>query len=111
MASLEKPRIDTRYQSLNHESRARFIVLHYTDLNFSDSLEVLTRGRVSSHYLVDVKPPTIYRLVDESRLAWHAGRSSWLGQTERNARRTGIDAVLFTPTTRTNDHLVSIIAF
>ena len=93
VATFEKPRIDTRYQSLNHESRARFIVLHYTDLNFSDSLEVLTRGRVSSHYLIDVKPPTIYRLVDESRLAWHAGRSSWLGQTELNASSIGIEIV------------------
>lgn len=93
VATLEKPRIDTRYQSLNHESRARFIVLHYTDLNFADSLEVLTRGRVSSHYLVDVQPPTIYRLVDESRLAWHAGRSSWLGQTELNASSIGIEIV------------------
>jgi len=93
VTSPEKPRIDTRYQSPNHESRARFIVLHYTDLDFAESLRVLTQDRVSSHYLVDVDPPTIYRLVDESRLAWHAGRSSWLGQTELNASSIGIEIV------------------
>lgn len=68
-------------------------MLHYTDLDFADSLRVLTRGRVSSHYLIDIDPPTIYRLVDESRLAWHAGRSSWLGQTELNASSIGIEIV------------------
>lgn len=93
------PRIDTRHQSLNHDSRARYIILHYTQETFERSLEILTRGRVSSHYLVsDTAKPRSYRLVEEDRRAWHAGQSFWQGDTALNASSIGIEIVNLGPT-------------
>jgi N-acetylmuramoyl-L-alanine amidase len=87
------PRIDTTYTSRNQDSRVQYLVLHYTQSDFASSLRTLTEGAVSSHYLVNDDPPTIYRLVDESRRAWHAGLSSWQGQTQLNAASIGIEIV------------------
>lgn len=87
------PVIDTSHRSRNHESRVRYLVIHFTQLSFPRSLQVLTEGNVSSHYLVDVEPPVIYRLVDEDRRAWHAGRSFWQGDTNLNSSSIGIEIV------------------
>ncbi len=87
------PRIDTSHQSRSHDSRVRYVVLHYTSSGFDRSLNALTQGPVSSHYLIDEGPATIYRLVDEDRRAWHAGESSWQGRTYVNGISIGIELV------------------
>jgi N-acetylmuramoyl-L-alanine amidase len=87
------PRLDTSYTSNGQDSRAQFLVIHFTSENFESSLKTLTTGPVSSHYLVRDNPPTVYRLVDENRRAWHAGVSSWKGQTQLNAASIGIEIV------------------
>ena len=87
------PRLDTTYTSVSQDSRAQFLVIHFTSEEFQSSLKVLTEGPVSSHYLVRDDPPTVYRLVDESRRAYHAGASSWKGQTQLNAASIGIEIV------------------
>jgi N-acetylmuramoyl-L-alanine amidase len=94
----DRHRIDTTHRSLNHESRVRYLILHFTWEGFEDSLKVLTRGNVSSHYLIDEprpdgSPPSIYRLVDEDRRAWHAGVSFWAGETMLNSASVGIEIV------------------
>ena len=86
-------RIDETYTAQGQDSRVQFLVLHFTNEDFSRSLRILTQGRVSSHYLVAESPPTIYRLVDENRRAWHAGLSSWQGNTQLNASSIGIEIV------------------
>ena len=86
--------IDTSYTARGQDSRAMYLVLHYTVANFKSSLNVLTRGEVSAHYLVsDESPPKIYRLVDENRRAWHAGVSHWKGHSMLNAASIGIEIV------------------
>lgn len=85
--------IDTSYTSRNQESRVQFLVLHYTYSDYPGALKELTEGTVSSHYLVRDDPPTIYRLVDENRRAWHAGVSSWQGNTQLNSSSIGIEIV------------------
>ena len=87
------PRMDTSHPSVNHDSRVQFVVLHYTSTSLERSLELLTHGPVSSHYLVGDTPPTIYKLVDENQRAWHAGESQWRGRTWLNTSSIGIEIV------------------
>jgi len=87
-------KIDTRYDSVVQASRAQFLILHYTVADFDESVDILVRqGKVSSHYLVREDPVEIYRLVDESRLARHAGVSYWDGAAMLNAASIGIEIV------------------
>lgn len=87
------PRIDDRYTALGQSSRVQYIILHYTSTDLPRSLRVLTEEEVSSHYLIGDAPPTIYRLVDENRRAWHAGDSQWQGRTWLNGTTIGIELV------------------
>ena len=81
------------YQSVGQDSRVQFIVLHYTSSDLPRSLYLLAGKDVSSHYLIAEQPPTIYRLVDENRRAWHAGNSQWNGRTWLNSSSIGIEMV------------------
>ncbi|HEY5666436.1 MAG TPA: N-acetylmuramoyl-L-alanine amidase [Gammaproteobacteria bacterium] len=84
--------------------RVDHLVIHYTSLDFAESLELLTERSqtpVSVHYLVpengDATYPRrrlrVHRLVDEGQSAWHAGSSAWRGTTSLNARSIGIEIV------------------
>jgi N-acetylmuramoyl-L-alanine amidase len=72
------------------------LVLHYTELPLRESLDILCDGtreaRVSAHYVLD-EDGTVYRLVPEERVAWHAGRSHWRGRESLNATSIGIEIV------------------
>jgi len=87
------PQIDTRYNARSQDSRVQYVILHYTSDDLQGSLQQLTLGPVSSHYLIGATPPTIYRLVGEERRAWHAGDSQWHGRTWLNASSIGIELV------------------
>ena len=93
LAGCATPYIDKTYTSIGQDSRVQFLILHYTHVDFPTSLKLLTEGEVSSHYLVNDNPPTIYRLVDENRRAYHAGVSYWKGSTQLNASSIGIEIV------------------
>lgn len=86
-------RIDTTHTSSGQNSRVQYIVLHYTSTDLARSLQLLTTGEVSSHYLIGDAPATIYRLVDEDRRAWHAGDSQWQRRTWLNGTTIGIELV------------------
>jgi len=47
---------------------------------------------VSAHYVVD-EDGTVWRLVDEARRAWHAGRAFWAGERDVNSHSIGIELV------------------
>lgn len=71
------------------------LVLHYTGMR--DAKAALDRlvdpaAQVSAHYLID-EDGTVVRLVDESKRAWHAGVSTWRGESGVNARSIGIELV------------------
>jgi N-acetylmuramoyl-L-alanine amidase len=84
--------------SPNFDERAlpvSMIVLHYTGM--PDCEGALARlcsaeAKVSCHFLID-EDGTIYRLVDETKRAWHAGKSHWRGVTDVNSASVGIEIV------------------
>lgn len=88
------PKIDRNYSSVAQDSRAMFLILHYTALDWEKSLKVLSSGgQVSAHYLLRDEPAISYQLVDENRRAWHAGQSFWAGNQNLNAASIGIEIV------------------
>ena len=83
------PNVDDRGREID------MIVLHYTGMKSGEAARERlcdTASKVSAHYLVE-ENGDIYRLVDEENRAWHAGVSSWQGDTEINARSIGIEIV------------------
>jgi N-acetylmuramoyl-L-alanine amidase len=69
------------------------VVLHYTGMRDSKlALEHLCSplSEVSAHYVV-MEDGRIVQCVPESRRAWHAGTSSWAGETDINSRSIGIE--------------------
>lgn len=75
------------------------IVIHATAGGFQGSLRELCdpkpeapEKRVSAHYLID-KDGTVYRLVNEADIAWHAGSSFWQGKPNVNSFSIGIELV------------------
>ena len=71
-----------------------FIILHYTAMSTENSLERLCDPvyEVSCHYLIDPSG-NCYQLVDDSKRAWHAGKSYWRGYVDLNSRSLGIELV------------------
>ncbi|BBU27746.1 N-acetylmuramoyl-L-alanine amidase [Burkholderia sp. THE68] len=94
---------DTQHHAKNADSRIRFLVMHYTEIDEARSIEVLTGDQVSVHYIVPDAPrvehgePVVYQLVPEDKRAWHAGVSAWQGATELNASSIGIENVNLGP--------------
>ena len=85
--------------SPNFSERTRpvnMIVLHYTACEMASALATLRNPHaddpVSAHYLVD-RNGRIFRLVDESRRAWHAGPGLWNGCDDVNSASIGIEIV------------------
>ena len=71
------------------------ILLHYTGMKTGEAaLERLcTReAKVSAHY-VAFESDRIVQCVPETMRAWHAGVSSWAGETDINSRSIGIEIV------------------
>ncbi|TWF54389.1 N-acetylmuramoyl-L-alanine amidase [Neorhizobium alkalisoli] len=84
--------------SPNHGERAGarrpdMILLHYTGMPSAEqALSWLCNpeSQVSSHYFVH-EDGRIVQLVEESRRAWHAGKSAWGGETDINSCSIGIE--------------------
>ena len=69
------------------------LLLHYTGMpNAAAALDRLCdpAAEVSAHYLIE-EDGTVWRLVDEMRRAWHAGRAVWAGERDINGRSIGIE--------------------
>jgi N-acetylmuramoyl-L-alanine amidase len=71
------------------------LVLHYTGMQ--DAASAISRlsdpqAKVSCHYLVS-EDGQVLRMVDETKRAWHAGRSFWRGITDVNSASVGIEIV------------------
>ena len=70
------------------------VVIHSTHISKKSALERLCdpAAQVSAHYLIDLDGQ-VYQLVDDSKRAWHAGRSYWRGRGNLNDCSIGIELV------------------
>ena len=69
------------------------LLLHYTGMSSAAAacdLLCSAESGVSCHYLVE-EDGTIIQMVGEEERAWHAGASSWQGETDTNSRSIGIE--------------------
>ena len=76
--------------------RPDMLILHYTGMpdDGEEALRWLCNpiSEVSAHYLVFPNGNAV-QMVPEVRRAWHAGRSSWAGETDINSCSIGIEIV------------------
>ena len=91
--------VDHHLNARSQEPRVKMVVIHYTAEDNASSLRLLSQGDVSAHYLItspdgkSAPAVTVYQLVPESRVAWHAGVSGWRGYTHLNSISIGIELV------------------
>lgn len=77
-----------------------YLILHYTGTSnaqeaqdvYLDKCRDPKAGPVSPHYMID-KNGDITQFVEESKRAWHAGKSFWSGVEDMNSRSVGIELV------------------
>ena len=82
------------YNSVAQDRRVRFVILHYTAVDKDQSVNILTKQQVSSHYLVtDDSSDPVYNLVSEDNRSWHAGESSWGRLSNLHDSSVGIEIV------------------
>jgi len=89
------PNHDSRGDVIAGTPRIDMLVLHYTGMRSAvAALDWLCdpAAKVSAHYVVE-EDGAVWRLVPEERRAWHAGVSSWLGESGLNAASIGIEIV------------------
>lgn len=88
------------FSSPNHDARPDgmpidMLVLHYTGMPSGDAAIDRLRDasvKVSAHYVIE-EDGRVFRLVPESRRAWHAGVACWRGHRDINGRSVGIELV------------------
>jgi N-acetylmuramoyl-L-alanine amidase len=89
MIDAPSPNFDERTMTVS------ILVLHYTGM--TDAAAAIARlsdpaAKVSAHYVV-AEDGQIVRMVDESKRAWHAGKSHWRGIDNLNSCSIGIEIV------------------
>ncbi len=87
--------INTNFNSPNFSDRIlpiKYVIIHYTEMIFDDALLKLTcpKAEVSAHYLIK-ENGEIFQLVNDAKIAWHAGKSYWQGQANLNQNSIGIE--------------------
>jgi N-acetylmuramoyl-L-alanine amidase len=71
------------------------LLLHYTGMQSGDAALTrltATESKVSAHYVV-FEDGRIVQCLPEDKRAWHAGVSSWAGESDINSRSVGIEIV------------------
>lgn len=88
-------RVSPNFGTRRDVDRPTMIILHYTGMRSAEMAESWLcdpASEVSSHYLVH-EDGSVVQMVRETDRAWHAGKSSWHGQTDINSRSVGIEVV------------------
>ena len=73
----------------------KYIIIHYTGMkSLKSAYSKLNdfKSDVSCHYLIDRKGE-ILKMVDDNKVAWHAGKSKWKNYNNLNKCSIGIELV------------------
>ena len=90
--SLYSPNFNRLKRSKNS---IKIIVIHYTGMQSErESIIKLcdVKSKVSSHFLIN-QNGKVYRMVQDNRIAWHAGKSCWGNYKNLNKNSIGIELV------------------
>mgnify|MGYP001165551025 FL=1 len=82
-------------KKLRKNKDIKLIVIHYTGMQSKiASIKRLLnpKHKVSTHYLIDRKGK-ILKMVDDNKIAWHAGKSKWKNFNNLNKYSIGIELV------------------
>ena len=91
----------SNFYSLNFNKQKRSnksiksIIIHYTGMQSErESLKRLSssKSNVSCHFLIN-KRGKVYRMVEDNKIAWHAGKSWWGNYKNLNKSSIGIELV------------------
>tara|TARA_B100001123_G_C14983393_1_gene896552 strand:- start:81 stop:806 length:726 start_codon:yes stop_codon:yes gene_type:complete len=86
------PNFDKQKRSIN---LIKIVVIHYTGMQ-SERESIIrlcnTKSKVSSHFLIN-QSGKVYRMVQDNRIAWHAGKSCWRNEKNLNKNSIGIELV------------------
>ena len=82
-------------QAKRSENSIKVIVIHYTGMQ-SERESIIrlcnTKSKVSTHFLIN-QNGKVYRMVQDNRVAWHAGKSCWGNYKDLNKHSIGIELV------------------
>lgn len=82
-------------KKIRKNKEIKFIVIHYTGMQSKiESIKRLSssKHKVSCHYLID-RRGKILKMINENRVAWHAGKSRWKNFINLNNNSIGIELV------------------
>ena len=73
----------------------RYLIIHYTGMQSkraSIKRLISKKHKVSCHYLID-RAGSVFKMVNENLIAWHAGKSKWKNLKNLNKNSIGIELV------------------
>mgnify|MGYP000196282610 CR=1 FL=1 len=92
LTSIKSPNFSKKTRNIN---KIRFLIIHYTGMqSMRASIKRLTsiKHKVSCHYLIN-RQGKIFQMVEDRKIAWHAGKSKWGKLKNLNSNSIGIELV------------------
>ena len=80
---------------IRSKAMIKFIIIHYTgmqSMRASIKRLVSAKNKVSCHYLIS-REGKIFQMVNDNKVAWHAGKSKWGNLENLNNNSIGIELV------------------
>ena len=78
-----------------NKKKIKFLIIHYTgmqSMRVSIKRLVSPKSKVSCHYLIS-RNGKIFQMVEDNKIAWHAGKSKWGNLQNLNEYSIGIELV------------------
>ena len=78
-----------------NKGKIKFLIIHYTgmqSMRASIKRLISTKHKVSCHYLIS-RAGKIFQMVEDNKVAWHAGKSQWGNLENLNNNSIGIELV------------------